>query len=210
MPTLLKIDVSPRGDHSISRKLANQFLEQWKITHPGGSVVERDLAKTHLPYVELPWITAAYSDPSSHNDEQKAALKIGNELITELKAADEWLISTPMYNFAVPSRLKSYIDHIIRAGQTFRANSDGSYTGLITGKKATVIIASAGEYLPGLPAEGYDAEKPYLRTILGFIGVTDVSFVQAGATWKVDRGMVKLDDYLAAHSSQVIAAASAK
>jgi FMN-dependent NADH-azoreductase len=162
MSTLLKIDVSPRGDYSVSRKLGNQFAEQWKQTHGGGKVIERDLAQTHLPFVELPWILAAYSDLATHSEDQKAAIKIGSDLIAELKEADEWLISTPMYNFAVPAKLKAYIDHVVRAGQTFNANPDGSYTGLVTGKKATVIIASAGDYLPGTPAEGYDAEKPYL------------------------------------------------
>jgi FMN-dependent NADH-azoreductase len=112
-----------------------------------------------------------------------------------------------MYNFAVPARLKAYVDHVVRAGLTFNANPDGSYTGLLTGKKATVIIASAGEYLPGTPTEGYDAEKPYLSAILGFIGVTDVTFVQAGGTWKVDKGMVKVDDFIAAHTGSVLAAA---
>jgi FMN-dependent NADH-azoreductase len=207
MPTLLKIDVSPRGDYSISRKLSAQFAEQWKQTRPDGKIIARDLAETDLPFVELPWIMAAYSHPSTHDEEQKAAVKIGNEMIAELKEADEYLIATPMYNFAVPARLKAYVDHVVRAGLTFNANPDGSYTGLLTGKKATVIIASAGEYLPGTPTEGYDAEKPYLSAILGFIGVTDVTFVQAGGTWKVDKGMVKVDDFIAAHTGSVLAAA---
>lgn len=208
MPTLLKIDVSPRGDYSISRKLSAVFTEQWKATHRGGKVITRDLAKTELPYVELPWIMAAYSDPSTHNDEQKTAIQIGNDLIAELKTADEYIISTPMYNFAVPARLKGYIDHVVRAGLTFNANPDGSYTGLLTGKKATVIISSSGEYAVGTPTEGYDAEKPYLRAILGFMGVTDVTFVQAGSTWKVDKGMQKAEDLVSTLTSQILAAAS--
>jgi FMN-dependent NADH-azoreductase len=207
MPTLLKIDVSPRGDHSISRKLSAQFAEQWKQTHGGGNVISRDLAKTDLPYVGLPWIMAAFSDPSTHNEEQQAAIKIGNDLIAELKAAEEFLISTPMYNFAIPAKLKGYIDHVVRPGQTFSVNPDGSYTGLLTGKKATVIITSAGDYSPGTPAEGYDAEKPYLRAILGFMGVTDVTFIQAGSTWKVDKGMQKAEDLVATLGDQVLAAA---
>jgi FMN-dependent NADH-azoreductase len=209
MTTLLKIDVSPRGDHSVSRALSKQFADHWKERHAGGKVIERDLATTHLPFVELPWIMAAFSDAASHNDEQKAALQIGNDLIAELKGADEWLIATPMYNFAIPAKLKAYIDHVVRAGQTFKANPDGSYTGLVSGKKATVIISSAGEYLPGSPAEAYDAEKPYLRSVLGFIGVTDVTFIQAGSTWKVDRGMEKLDELVSRYSDQVAVAASA-
>jgi FMN-dependent NADH-azoreductase len=208
MTTLLKINVSPRGDHSVSRALSKKFAEQWQASHSSGRVIERDLAATHLPFVELPWILAAYSEPSSHDAEQKAAIKIGDELIAELKGADEWVIATPMYNLSLPARLKAYIDHVVRAGQTFQANPDGSYTGLLTGKKATVIIASAGEYGAGSPTQGYDTETPYLRTILGFIGVTDVKFVHAGSTWKVDRGMEKFDDLIGRHVEEVAAAAT--
>jgi FMN-dependent NADH-azoreductase len=208
MTTLLKIDVSPRGDHSISCRLSAQFAEKWKQARPDGKVITRNLAATELPFVELPWIRAAFSDPSTHDEAQKAAIQIGNELIAELRAADEYLLATPMYNFNVPARLKAYIDHVVRSGQTFNANPDGTYTGLLTGKKATVIIASAGDYRSGAPAEGYDAERPYLRAILGFMGVTDVKFIQAGATWKVDRGVQKADEFLAAFTDQIVAAAS--
>jgi FMN-dependent NADH-azoreductase len=209
MPTLLKIDVSPRDGHSISRALGTTFAKQWSQSHSAGEIIERDLAKTQLPFVELPWIMAAYSEPATHNEEQRAALAIGNDLIAELKSADEWLIATPMYNFAVPARLKAFIDHIVRAGQTFNANADGSYTGLLTGKKVTVIVASAGDYTPGSPAEGYDALRPYLKSILGFIGVTDVTFVQAGSTWKVDRGITDREKFLASFSDQLASLASA-
>lgn len=207
MPTLLKIDVSPRGDHSVSRSLSAKFAADWQKSHNGGQVIERDLAKTSLPFVELPWILGAYSDPSGHNEEQKAALAIGDELIAELKAADEWLIATPMYNFAVPAKLKAFIDHVVRSGVTFQAKPDGSYTGLLTGKKVTVLIASAGEYKAGSPAEGINFETPYLRFILGFIGVTDVTFVQAGSTWKIDRGMVARDQFVRSFEAEVAAAA---
>ena len=207
MPTLLKIDVSPRGEHSISRALGTTFVQAWTQAHPGGTITTRDLAHTDLPYIELPWITGSYSDPSGHTAEQKQALAIGDQMIEELKAADHIVITTPMYNFAIPARLKSWIDHVVRAGKTFRANQDGSYTGLIPGKKVTVLRASAGIYLPGSPAEGYDAEIPYLRQILGFMGITDVTFVQAGATYKVDRGMETREQFLQPFQSQAAAAA---
>lgn len=208
MSTLLKIDVSPRDGHSVSRALGTTFAEQWGQRHPGGDVIERDLAKTHLPFVELPWIVAAFSDAATHSEEQRAAIAIGDDLIAELKSADEWLITTPMYNFAVPARLKAYIDHVVRAGQTFNTNADGSYTGLITGKKATVIVTSAGDYAPGSPTEGYDDVRPYLTRILSFIGVTDVTFVQAGSTWKVDRGITDRETFLAGFSEQIAPLAS--
>lgn len=202
MPTLLKLDVSPRGDHSISRALGTIFSEKWIKLHPNDKVIERDLAKTDLPFVELPWILAAFSDPSGHDEEQKAALAIGDQFIAELKSADEWLITTPMYNFALPARLKAYIDHVVRSGQTFNRNPDGSFTGLLTGKKVTVIVASAGEYHAGAPAEAYDGLSPYLRTVLSVIGVTDITIVMAGSTWKVDQKLTETADYLAGVASQ--------
>ncbi len=112
-----------------------------------------------------------------------------------------------MYNFGIPARLKAWVDHIVRAGVTFRTNADGSYTGLLTGKKTTVIIASAGEYTPGAPAEGLDTLKPYLREILRFIGVTEVTFLQSGSTWKVDNGSESADAHIASLNEQITAAA---
>ena len=208
MPTLLKIDVSPRGDYSVSRKLGTWFETAWKAAHPDGTVTTRDLAQTELPFVSLPWIMAAYSDPGGHTPEQKQALKVGDDLIAELQAADEYLLTTPMYNFAVPAILKAWIDHVARAGKTFRANPDGTYTGLLIGKKLTVVIASAGGYAPGSPGETYNFERPYLRHIFGFLGVTDVSFIEAGGTYVLNRGTVTVDEFAAPLHDQVAAAAS--
>jgi len=189
MSTLLKIDVSPRGDHSISRKLGNHFATEWQSNHVGGKIVTRDLATTKIPYVDLPWIAGAFSPPEQQTDEHKAALKISDELIAELMAADEVVISTPMYNFNVPAVLKAWIDHIVRAGRTFRYGAEG-VKGLAGGKKATIIISSGGEYPSGSPMESMNHQGPYLRAILGFIGITDVTFIYAGGTGKVAQGQV--------------------
>lgn len=208
MATLLKIDVSPRGDHSISRKLGMQFVEQWKQAHPGGQVIERDLAKTDMPFVDLPWIVGAYSPEEARSEEARAALKLGDAFIAELEQADQYLITTPMYNFAVPAALKAWIDHAVRVGKTFKTTPEGAYVGLLEGKRATVIVASAGAYDAGTPAETYNLETPYLRHILAFIGVQDVTVIQAGATFKVDRGMASADDLVAPLKDQLSAAAS--
>ena len=119
MPELLKIDVSPRGDHSISRQLGRRFADQWLQSHPGGKVVTRDLAKTDIPFVDLPWIGGAFTAPDQHTPENKAALKVSNEFVAELLSADEIVITTPMYNFNIPAVLKAWIDHIVRVGVTF-------------------------------------------------------------------------------------------
>lgn len=207
MPHLLKLDVSPRGDQSISRRLGKQFLADWQGNHPGAEVTTRDLATSNLPFVDLPWIAGAYTAPDKHTEENKAALKISDELIAELIAADHLLITTPMYNFAIPAALKAWIDHIVRAGKTFAVTPEGTYKGLISGKKATVIIASSSDYSAGAPAESYDQEIPYLRLILGFLGITDVTFVRAGGTRGISTGKTTVEAFTAALEPELAAAA---
>ncbi|MGA2413296.1 MAG: NAD(P)H-dependent oxidoreductase [Candidatus Sulfotelmatobacter sp.] len=175
--------------------------------HPDGKVIKRDIATTNLPFVEFPWITANITKVSARTEAQKTLLKLSDDLIAELQQADEYLIATPMYNYGIPAKLKAYVDHVVRAGLTFKMNADGSYAGLLSDKKATVIIASAGEYSPGAPAEGMDTLKPYLREILGYIGVTDVAFIQSGSTWKVDIGSEEADAHIEPLKAQVKLAA---
>lgn len=201
MSTLLKIDVSPRGDYSVSRKLSAEFADQWKHAHTGGSVVVRDLMQTALPFVDLPWIMGAYSTPDQHTPEQKAALKVSDDLIAELLAADEILIATPMYNFSIPAVLKAWIDHIVRIDKTFTAK----YEGLAKGKKLSIVIASGGVYTPGTHLESYNAETGYLKQIFGFIGITDVTVILAGGTSAIDQGKVKREEFLVPFEQEVAA-----
>jgi FMN-dependent NADH-azoreductase len=205
MPTLLHIDVSPRGDYSISRKLSAAYASAWKAKHPAGEVIYRDLVKTDLTFVDLAWIAGAYSDPAQHTPEQKQALALSETLTAELLAADEIVLGTPMYNFAVPAALKAWIDHVVRVGKTFSLDSTG-YHGLATGKAATLLVASGGDYTAGSPAEGYNQETPYLKAILGFMGITDVDVVLAGGTTGVMQGKVSEKDFLKPFLEQVHAA----
>jgi FMN-dependent NADH-azoreductase len=207
MSTLLKIDVSPRGNHSISRKLGNHFATEWQSNHVGGEIVTRDLATTKIPYVDLPWIAGAFSAPDKHTDEHRAALKISDELIAELLAADEIVISTPMYNFNVPAVLKAWIDHVVRLNKTFSFGPEG-LKGLAAGKKVTIIIASGSEYISGSPMEAYNVEGPYFRVILGFIGITDITIVHAGGTNQVAQGAVTEPVFLEKFVHEVDLAAS--
>jgi FMN-dependent NADH-azoreductase len=195
MSTLLKIDVSPRGDYSISRKLSNHFATEWQSNHVGGKIVTRDLATTKIPYVDLPWIAGAFTAPDQHTAEHKAALKISDELTDELLTADEVVISTPMYNFNLPAALKAWIDHIVRLHKTFSFGPEG-LKGLAAGKKVTIIIASGSEYTAGSPLESYNLEGPYFRVIFGFIGITDLTIVHAGGTNKVAQGAVAAPVFL--------------
>ncbi len=208
MPHLLKLDVSPRGDNSVSRRLGTQFLADWQKNHAGAQVTTRDLATNNLPYVDLQWIQGAYTPPDQHTEQHKAALKISDELITELTAADHLLITTPMYNFAIPAVLKAWIDHIVRAGKTFKVTPEGAYQGLLQNKKTTVIIASSGSYPAGTPYEAYDQESPYIRHILGFIGITDVTFIRAGGTAGISSGKTTFEAITQGLESELTAAAS--
>ncbi len=207
MSTLLKIDVSPRGEYSISRKLGNHFATEWQSNHVGGEIVTRDLATTKIPYVDLPWIAGAFTAPDQHTPDHKAALKLSDELTAELLAADEIVIATPMYNFNVPAVLKAWIDHIVRVGKTFSFGPEG-LKGLAAGKKVTIIIASGSEYTKGSPMESYDLEGPYFRVIFGFIGITDVTIVHAGGTNKVAQGQVTEPAFIEKFTHEVDLAAS--
>jgi FMN-dependent NADH-azoreductase len=124
-----------------------------------------------------------------------AALALSNELISELERADEYVIGVAMHNFTIPGTLKLWIDQVLRSGNTFSYSESGP-VGLLRGKKATVLVASGGVYDAGSPASGLNFVEPYLKTILGFIGVTDVKFVTAGGTAKIMMGAVDRETLL--------------
>ena len=203
MSSLLVVVASPRGNYSVSRALTSQFAEEWKKNHNDGTIVTRDLRDTKLPFVDLPWIAGAYTPAEQHSPEIQEALKISNELIAELKAADEIVLGTPMYNFSTPAILKAWIDHIVRINETFTS----SYEGLLKNKKATIIISSGSVYKPGSQLESYNLESGYLKQIFGFIGVTDITFVMAGGTGEIDRGNVQREDLIAQFRPEVELAA---
>lgn len=189
MPSLLVVKVSPRGPYSVSGQLAERFVQNWQSAH-NGDVVVRDLSAIDVPYISLPWIGGAFTPPERHSPEMTDAIRISDEFVAELKAADEILIATPMYNFSIPAVLKSWVDHVLRAGITFSAK----YEGLVTGKKATVIIASGGDFSPGAPFESANVASAYMRQVLGFIGITDVNIVLAGSTLAIDQGKTTIDE----------------
>jgi FMN-dependent NADH-azoreductase len=203
MPNLLSILASPRGDYSVSRKLTASFVEAWQVNHPDGTVTTRDLPTSNLPFVDLPWILGAYTPAEQHSPEMAEAIAVSDELVAELLAADHIVIGTPMYNFMVPALLKAWIDHIVRIGKTFTS----TYEGLAKGKKVTIILSSGSVFTPGSPFESYNAESPYLRQVLGFIGITDITFVLAGGTGAVSMGQRTLEDFLAEFTPAVLEAA---
>lgn len=205
MSKLLVVEASPRGEYSISRNLASKFVENWKAAHPDGEVVERDLAKMHLPYVNLPWLGASLTPMEKHTFEMKDVLILSNELVDELLAADHIVISTPVYNYNIPANLKSYVDHIVRKGRTLGMTGEG----LVHGKVCTVLMASGGVYTEGSPIRDRDIATMYLRLVLKVIGIEDVTFVAAGGSKVVDLGEKTREEFLSAFAPAVSAAARA-
>lgn len=167
MKKVLVVKSSILADNSQSNKLAD-YLKS-KIT---ADVTELDFGANPLPYYDLNAATGTRGEPQ--NDVQKAALDLSNKLIGEVKESDVLVFAVPMYNLGIPAQLKTYIDYLNRAGVTFRYTANGP-EGLITGKKAIVILAHGGIYKDG-PA---DLAKLYMQTVLNFIGITDVEFVYA-------------------------------
>jgi FMN-dependent NADH-azoreductase len=196
MPTLLKFDSSPMGDHSISRKLTTQFAETWLETHPGGTVVTRDLTNLDLAPVNGAWVAAAYTPDAARTSEQRKLLSLSEGLIAELQQADEYVFGVPMHNFSIPSTLKLWIDQVVRAGKTFAYTSSGP-AGLLTGKKATLLVASGGAYGEGTALASLNFVTPYLRTVFGFIGITDLTIIAAEGTSRLMSGKVDPQSFLA-------------
>ena len=203
MPTLLEIESSPMNrDASVSRELTVRFVQQWKQAHRDGSVITRDLNASRLPTIDAEWITAMQTPEEKRTPAQREALLLSDTLIAELEAADEYVFGVPMHNFTVPSVLRLWIDQVARAGKTF-AYVNGAPQGLLKGKKAHFIIASGGKYEAGTPMASYNFVEPYLRTIFGFLGVTDVTFVAAGGTAALSSGKVDRPSFLAPHLQAV-------
>jgi FMN-dependent NADH-azoreductase len=178
MSTLLHLESSPRAARSHSRKLGLEFVTAWQAARPGSRVITHDLVAEPPPFISEAWTGAAFNDPANRSPSERAAIAVSDRYIDELLAADELVISTPIYNLSVPAVLKAWIDQIVRFGRTF-ARSDIGFAGLIKGKKVTVIVASGSDFRPGTPGGAYNHLEPYLRAILGFVGITDVRFVYA-------------------------------
>jgi FMN-dependent NADH-azoreductase len=206
MSTLLHIDSSPMGAASVSRHLSATFTEKWKAAHADGKVVTRDLTASGLVSVTAAWVAAAYTPAEARTAEQKETLALSDELVGELKAADEIAIGVAMHNFGVPSVLKQWIDEIARVGVTF-SYADGVPKGLLTGKKITFLIATGGAYGPGTATASLNFVEPYLKAIFGFLGVSDVVFHTAGGAAALNYGASR-EEFLQPHDEAVAALAA--
>ncbi|NYE62315.1 FMN-dependent NADH-azoreductase [Duganella sp. 1224] len=177
MTTILHIDSSVRSAGSLTRQLGAEVIAKLQAATPGAKVVTRDIVSHPLPHLTEQLIGAYFTPAEQRNAEQAHAITTSDALVDELLAADTIVIGAPMYNFSITSGLKAWIDHIARVGRTFQYGANGPQ-GLVTGKKVIVVVASGGVYSQG-PAAAYDHVTTYLRAALGFLGMTDVSFVVA-------------------------------
>lgn len=175
MTHALILDSAATGPASVSRQLTAGLLAQLRRADPSLHVTTRDLGAEPIPHLTADTVAALRGN--AETPAEKETLALSDALVAELRAADLIVIGAPMYNFGIPSTLKTWFDHVLRAGVSFRYTASGP-EGLMTGKRAVVIETRGGLYSEG-PAAAMDAQEPHLRALLGFIGVTDIVFVRA-------------------------------
>ncbi len=173
MTKILHLDSSAKGETSVTRKLTAEAVAKLK-TQSDVTVVYRDLTANPLPHISPEYLGGIFgnADFASHE-----TVLLSDKLIGELMDAETIVIGAPMYNFSIPSQLKAWVDFVLRAGKTFKY-IDGAPVGLVTGKRAIIAVGSGGVYSQGPMAE-YDHVAPFMKQVLGFIGITDVTVVRA-------------------------------
>jgi FMN-dependent NADH-azoreductase len=174
MANVLVIESSARQQGSVSRQLTAQFIANWSAANPVDQIKVRDLAVDQVPHLDANLLGGWMTPAAQQSDAEQAALALSNLLTDELLAADVLVLAAPMYNFAIPSTLKAWLDHVLRAGVTFKYTETGPQ-GLLSGKRAFVLTARGGIYAGGTQ----DHQEPYLRQALAFVGIHDVSFIHA-------------------------------
>ncbi len=189
---ILRIDASLRHTDSITRDLLDRIAARF----PDANVTTRDLSQG-LPLIDETWVGANFTPAEARNDAQNTALAFSDSLIDEVKSADILLLGLPIYNFTVPTGFKAWIDQIARVGQTFHYTETGP-VGLLTGKRAIIAIGSGGTKA----GSDIDFATGYIRHILGFVGITDVTFITADAL------MADADTALATAHNQIAALAA--
>ena len=179
MARVLYIQASPRGERSYSIAGAEAFLEAYRQSHPDDEIVTMNLFDKELPAFDGLTLQGKYNIMHG-NDHSAAELEAWREverLIAEFKEADKYVMAVPMWNFNIPYRLKQYFDIIVQPTYTFNYSPEAGYTGLVTGRPMFISLARGGAYPPGSGFEGYDLQTTYLKVILGFIGITEISSV---------------------------------
>jgi FMN-dependent NADH-azoreductase len=180
MKKILHIVSSPRGGASYSIQLGNAIIKKLLTQHPGSTVKTVNLVEQRWPHLEEAHLASFYTPVDKYTDDNREAVRHSNEAIQDIQDADLLVIGAPMYNFNIHSSLKAWIDHVVRSGKTFAVTAGGA-EGLIKGKKVYVALSSGYVYSDG-PMKSMDFMEPYLRTILGFIGLTDLTIFRVEGT----------------------------
>lgn len=181
MKKILHIISSPRGNESFSIKLGNAIVEKLLAANPGSTVNEINLVEQHFPHLEEAHITSFFTPVESRSEALQEAVKHSDTAIAALREADFIVIGAPMYNYSIHSSLKAWLDHIIRAGVTFRYDENGPHGLLDSNKKVYIAESSGGVYSEG-PMQVNDFVAPYLKTVLGHIGLTDLTVYRVEGT----------------------------
>ncbi|MFB2981826.1 FMN-dependent NADH-azoreductase [Microseira sp. BLCC-F43] len=184
---LLEIQSSVRQEGSISRSLSDEFVQAWQMTAEGIQHKKRDVGIDPPAHPTGLWTKANYTLPEERTHQMTAALTESEKLIEELLWADRLLLGVPMYNFSIPSTLKAYLDNVVRINRTFTFElATYTFEGLAKGKKALIITPSAGNFVVGTPLGKMNFCDTYLRSLLGFIGIDDVTVVPVPAQFMSD------------------------
>ncbi|HEX8445778.1 MAG TPA: NAD(P)H-dependent oxidoreductase [Sphingomonas sp.] len=176
---LLHLDSSILGDHSVSRLLSAKAVAALTSANADVTTTYRDLATAPIPHLSGAYLAAAQNQDGVADGAIADDLATGRAVLQEFLAADTVVIGVALYNFGVSSQLKAWVDRILIAGQTFRYGADGRPEGLAGGKRVILTVARGGFYGPGAPAAPYEHAETYMRAVLGFIGITDVTVVVA-------------------------------
>lgn len=180
-PILLRIDSSARLEGSHSRQLADWVQTAWQTVHPEGVLIQRDLTMQPVGHIQAATIQGFYTPDDQMTPATRAALAQSDQLIAEVVQAHTVLISAPIYNFSMPSSLKAWIDQVVRINRTFRFSGQG-FEGLVKQPRAVLALAyGASGYADG-PMAGFDHLRPYLTSLLRFLGMADVRVLAAEAT----------------------------
>ncbi len=175
MQHILFIKSGALGDASVTNQLLDTAIARAQAR--GDSVVIRDVAELDLPHIGAHYVQASRTPAGELSLTQSMVMSTSDALIQEVLAADVLVIGAPMYNLSIPSSLKAYLDRVVRSGITFRYGPSGP-VGLLSGKRAVVVVGSSGVYSQG-PAAAVDFVGPYLKAVLGFIGISQVEQVRA-------------------------------
>jgi FMN-dependent NADH-azoreductase len=174
MNKILRVSSSVLGSNSASAMLTDELIKTISGHEDGVAINERNFSETPIPHLDEQWIQALSTSEDERTSEQKEKVAFSDSLIAEVMAADTLIIALPMYNFTVPSMLKAWVDHIARAGVTFAYTEQGP-KGLLKGKKVYLVATMGGKHEIGVS----DFLRPYMKLIMGFIGLTDVEIITA-------------------------------